>query len=289
MLKRLIVNADDFGLSAGVNQAVERAWQEGILTQASIMAGGDAFEDAVDIARRNPGLQVGLHLTLVQGRPVLPPEQIPGLVGPDGNFPDNPVTSGIRIFFDRGLREQLMREIEAQICRARDAGIPISHIDGHLNIQMHPTVFQILAELMPRYGITSFRITRERLRHNLAHDKGRVAGKSIEAFIFGALSNQAAPPLARLGIITADEVKGLLNSGRMAEAYILSILPGIVNGLTEIYFHPGILPDHQITARMPDYLHEEELAAILSPAVAETIKRIGITLCNYRGDIKTYA
>jgi len=86
MLKRLIINADDFGLSAGVNRAVEIAWQEGILTQASLISGGEAFEEAVEIAWRNPGLQVGLHLTLVQGTPVLPPEQIPGLVGNDGFF-----------------------------------------------------------------------------------------------------------------------------------------------------------------------------------------------------------
>ena len=121
MSRQLIITSDDFGLSSGVNQAVEKAWQDGILTCASIMPGAAAFDEAVDIARRNPGLQVGLHLTLVQGKSVLPPEQIPGLVDKAGNFSNNPVTSGMRYFFDKGLYKQIKREIEAQILKVREA------------------------------------------------------------------------------------------------------------------------------------------------------------------------
>src|SRR6185369_2877263 len=95
MSRQLIITSDDFGLSSGVNSAVEKAWQEGILTNASIMPGGNAFDEAVEIARRNPGLQVGLHLTLVQGKAVLSPSEIPGLVDASGNFRDNPVTAGM--------------------------------------------------------------------------------------------------------------------------------------------------------------------------------------------------
>lgn len=289
MLRQLVVNADDFGLSAGVNRAVEIAWQEGILTQASLMSGGSAFDEAVEIARRNPGLQIGLHLTLVQGKPVLPPERIPGLVGPDGLFPDNPIAVGMRLFFDRSIREQLRSEIEAQILKIREAGLPLSHIDGHLNIQMHPTVFEQLQELMPLYGITSFRITRERLRHNLAHDRSRIIGKSIERFIFGALSGHAEPGLQHIGIRHAAEVKGLLNSGSMTETYLLAILEGLEPGLTEIYFHPGCLPDQEIHRRMPDYRHKEELEALTSALVRSRLKDLGISLCNYRGEEKKYA
>lgn len=289
MLRRLIVNADDFGLSTGVNRAVELAWQQGILTQTSLMPGGAAFNEAVEIARQNPGLQVGLHLTLVQGRPVLPPEQIPGLVEPDGCFPDNPVTVGMRLFFDPTLRLQLRAEIEAQIRAVKQAGIPLSHIDGHLNIQMHPTVFALLAELMPRHGITSFRITRERLGRNLRHDRTRVVGKLAERFIFGTLSAHAAPTLKWHGITHASEIKGLLNSGRITEEYLLAMLDELDTGTTELYLHPGCLPDAEISRRMPDYHHEQELAALLSPAVKQRLKELGIRLCNYRGDEKTYA
>jgi len=285
-VKRLIITADDFGLSSGINRAVEQAWHDGLLTCASIMPGAGAFEEAADIARRNPGLQVGLHLTLVQGHAVLPPADIPGLADAEGNFSDNPVTAGIRYFFDRGLYFQLKREIEAQITRVLDAGIPLTHIDGHLNMHLHPTVFRILVELMPRYGITSFRLAQERLLHNLRFDRERKFGKTLECLIFGLLTGHARPELDRLGIRYAAEVKGVLNSGRMTEAYILGILGGVREGLTEIYFHPGILPDAEISRRMPDYRHQEELAAITSKAVRERLKQLQVQVQNYRGEVK---
>lgn len=288
-MRRLIVTADDFGLSAGVNRAVELAWQQGILTQTSLMAGGAAFDEAVAIAHRNPGLQVGLHLTLIQGRPVLPPERIPDLVGPNGCFPDNPVAVGTKLFFDPTLRLQLRAEIEAQILKLKQAGIPLSHIDGHLNIQMHPTVFALLTELMQLHGITSFRITRERLIRNLRHDRSRIVAKTAERLIFGALSAHAVPSLRWHGIVHAAEVKGILNSGRITEAYLLAVLGELGPGTTEIYLHPGCLPDDEISRRMPDYHHEQELAALLSPSVKQRLKELDLSLCNYRGDEKTYA
>jgi len=286
MPKQLIITSDDFGLSTGVNAAVEKGWQEGILTNASLMPGGAAFEQAVTIAKRNPGLQIGLHLTLVHGYSVLPHERIPGLVDESGAFRDNPVAAGMRYFFDKSIYKQLKNEIEAQIQKIVDAGISLSHIDGHLNIHLHPTVFAFLTELMPRYGITSFRLSQERLRHNLNFDQERKSGKTVERIIFGSLANHAEPKLRELGMRYAGEVKGVLNSGRMTEKYILNIIEGLQDGLTEIYFHPGILPDPEITRRMPDYRHQEELAAILSPAVRQRLKELQITVQNYRGDIK---
>jgi hopanoid biosynthesis associated protein HpnK len=285
-MKQLIITADDFGLSSGVNRAVEQGWNDGFLTCASIMPGAAAFEEAVDIGRRNTCLQIGLHLTLVQGRGVLPHAEIPELVDAGGNFSVNPVTAGFRYFLDRGLYCQLKREIEAQIMRVLDAGIVLSHIDGHLNMHLHPTVFRILAELMPRYGITTFRLARERLGHNLRFDRERIFGKALERLIFGFLTEHARPELDRMGIKYASEVKGVLNSGRMTEDYILKIIDGVQEGLTEIYFHPGILPDAEISRRMPDYRHQEELAAITSPLVRQRLQELQIQVQNYRGEVK---
>ena len=285
-MKRLIITADDFGLSSGVNRAVEQAWKNGLLTGASLMPGGAAFGEAVRIARRNPGLQVGLHLTLTQGKAVLSPAEIPSLVDAGGNFSDNPVTAGIRYFFDRGLYCQLKREIQAQIERVRDAGISLTHIDGHLNMHLHPTVFRILLELMPRYGIASFRLARERLAENLRFDRERLVGKYVENLIFGLLADHARPELDRIGIRYAVEVKGVLNSGRMTEGYVLNIVDGLQEGLTEIYFHPGILPDTEISRRMPGYRHQEELAAITSVALKARLIELRVQVQNYRGEIK---
>lgn len=285
-MKQLIITADDFGFSSGVNRAIEQGWKNGLLTVASIMPGAPAFAEAVKISRRNPGLQIGLHLTLVQGRSVLPPAQIPALVDADGNFFAHPVRAGIRYFLDRGLYCQLKREIEAQIKKVLDAGIALSHIDGHLNIHLHPTVLRILLELMPRYGISTFRLSQECLAENLRFDGQRKLGKILENLIFTSLVDHARPELDHIGVQYAAEVKGVLNSGRMTEEYVLTILDGIRDGLTEIYFHPGILPDAENSRRMPDYRHEEELAAIISPTVRERLKALQIQLQNYRGEVK---
>jgi chitin disaccharide deacetylase len=285
-MKELIINADDFGLSPGANKAIIRAWREGVLTSASLMVNGNAFTEAVSLAEENPGLQIGLHLTLVQGRSALSHGGFPSIADREGNFSNDPVHAGMRYFFLKSLRKQLRREIEGQIVKFRETELPLSHIDGHLNIHMHPVVFDILLELMPRHGITSFRLSRERLGVDLALAPRRYAGKAVDSFIFSRLAERCRPELDRQGIGYAVEVKGLLNSGRMNEEYLLKALDILREGLTEIYFHPGTLPDDEIRKWMPDYRHEEELAALVSPRVKERLKAQGITLRNYRGEVK---
>ncbi len=285
-MKELIINADDFGLSGGANRAIIKAWREGVLTGASLMVGGAAFAEAVSLAKENPGLQVGLHLTLVQGTAVFRGDELPALADREGSFADNPVYAGMRYFFAKGLRRTLYREIEAQLERFRETGLSLSHVDGHLNIHMHPVVFDRLEELMPRYGIRSFRLSRERLGPDLALAPRRRLGKAVDAFIFSRLANRCRPRLERLGIGHAVEVKGLLNSGSMTEEYLLNALDILQEGLTEIYFHPGLHPDDELSRWMPDYHHEEELAALTSPRVKEKIARLGIRLRNYRGERK---
>jgi hopanoid biosynthesis associated protein HpnK len=288
-MKELIVNADDFGLSSGANKAVVKAWREGILTSASLMVTGEAFDEAVTLARENPGLQVGLHLTLVQGRAALPHPGFPSIIDGSGGFTNDPVHAGMRYFFVKPLKKQLYREIEGQILKFAETGIPLTHIDGHLNIHMHPVVFDILVELMPRYGIKSFRLTRERLANNLVIDRRRIAGKAVDAFIFSSLAKRCEPRLDQLGISYATEVKGLLNSGSMTEGYLLKVLEALACGVTEIYFHPGCLPCAELTKWMPDYHHEGELAALTSLRVKEGLSRLGIKLRNYRGEEKVHA
>jgi hopanoid biosynthesis associated protein HpnK len=288
-MKELIINADDFGLSGGANRGIIKAWQQGILTSTSLMVGGGAFKEAVTLAGENPGLQVGLHLTLVQGRAVLERKGFPALVDENGDFGNDPVLAGMRYFFLKPLRKKLHLEIEAQIARCLDAGINLSHVDGHLNIHMHPVVFDILCELMPKYGIKSFRLSRESLAANLAVDRERVIGKCADAFIFASLARRCRSRLDRLGIRYAAEVKGLLNSGRMTEDYLLQALDRVGDGLTEIYFHPGCRPCAELDRWMPAYRHDDELAALISAQVSGKLARLGIRLRNYRGEEKTYA
>jgi hopanoid biosynthesis associated protein HpnK len=287
-MKELIINADDFGLSSGANQGIIKGWQQGILTSASLMVAGTAFEEALILAKENPGLQVGLHLTLVQGRAILDRQGFPHLADAGGNFGHDPVLAGMRYFFVKPLRKRLYAEIEAQIGKCLEAGIALNHLDGHLNIHMHPVVFDILCELMPKYGIKTFRLSRENLFANLAVDRRRVLGKCADAFIFARLARHCKSRLDRLGISYAAEVKGLLNSGRMTENYLLQALDSVTEGLTEIYFHPGCRPCAELDRWMPDYRHDEELAALTSVQVAKKMDRLGIRLRNYRGEVKNY-
>src|SRR5262245_59841247 len=161
MSRRLIVNADDFGRSRSINEAVIRAHREGVLTSASLMVNEPASDEAVALAKENPALGVSLHLTLLCGHAALPPRIIAGLANARGEFSNNPVTTGARYFANRGLRPQLRAEIHAQFDRFRATGLPLDHVNGHLHFHLHPTVFGILVEDAAQLGIRHMRLTRE--------------------------------------------------------------------------------------------------------------------------------
>src|SRR5437763_3747350 len=157
--RRLVVNADDFGRSPSINQAVIRAHREGILTTASLMVNESRFEQAVALARECPNLGVGLHLTLLCGHSALLAEHIPGLINAKQEFSNSPAGAGFRYFFRRELREQLRAEIRAQFQKFRATGLPLDHVNGHLHLHLHPTVFRILMEDAAELGIKHLRLT----------------------------------------------------------------------------------------------------------------------------------
>src|SRR5689334_21835218 len=186
--KRLIVNADDFGRSPAINTAIIPAHREGILTTASLMVNGQACREAVELAWQNPKLGVGLHLTLVCGFSALSAEQIPDLVSQGHCFSDDPVRTGMALFFRRGLRSQLHREIAAQFRKFQQTGLPLDHVNGHLNIHLHPTVFRMLMDDAAQWGIRNFRLTQDPLWLNLRLGRGRWAYRLSHALVFGILS-----------------------------------------------------------------------------------------------------
>src|SRR5579864_183500 len=155
---RLIVNADDFGRSSQINRAVLRAYREGILGSASLMVAGDAAEEAIEMARQNPGLAVGLHLVVVDGPPVLPAARLRHLVDDRGRLPDAPVRLGMKYAFSRRARRELAAEVAAQFERFAATGLPLSHVDGHQHMHMHPVVFDLLLPLGTKFGAGRVRI-----------------------------------------------------------------------------------------------------------------------------------
>ncbi len=281
-MKRLIVTGDDFGLSPAVNQAIVKAHEHGVLTSASLMVNGSAASEAVVLAKAHPTLAVGLHLVLCQGRATLAPHEIPGLVDAEGNFSRGPVRAGLRYFFMRSLQPQLRREIEAQIAAFAATGLILSHLDGHLNLHLHPTVLAILLELAGRYRIHAVRLPLDDLRVILALDRKRLGYKLSHAVIFGVLCRCARGRLVRAGIRVADRVYGLLQSGDMNEAFLLGLLPRIRDGLVEWYCHVGLPPCPELEHWTPTYRHRQELEALTSERVLKAVAAQGLVLTSYR-------
>jgi hopanoid biosynthesis associated protein HpnK len=268
--RRLIVNADDFGRSASINQAVIRAHREGILTTASLMVNEPACEEAVALARENPTLGVGLHLTLLCGHSALPPAEVPGLVNPNGEFSNNPAGAGFRYFFQRSLREPLRREIHAQFQKFRATRLPLDHVNGHLHLHLHPTVFRILMADASQLGIKRLRLTFDPFRLNLGAASGHLAYRVLHVAIFHSLSARARPALAQRGIRHTEAVFGLLQNARVDEAYVGRLLPQLPAGDSELYSHPSL--DE----------FKNEFDALISPGVQDQVKQLGIKLIRYQ-------
>ena len=268
--RRLIVNADDFGRSHSINEAVIRAHRHGILTSASLMVNEPACGKAVTLAGENPRLGVGLHLVLLQGHSALPPEKIPGLVNARGEFSNSPVGTGMNYFFKRRLREQLRAEIHAQFEKFHATGLPLDHVNGHLHLHLHPTVFKILMDDADKLGIRHFRLTRDCLARSRRMANGRWFYRVSHAAIYAWLSRRAREPLRRRGIRHAQITFGLLQNARVDEDYILKLLPELPPGDSELYSHPSL----------DEFKHEFD--ALVSPRVEEQTKQLGIELIRYQ-------
>ncbi len=240
MERRLIVNADDFGRSPSINAAVIRAHREGILTTASLMVNEPACAAAVALAREHPGLGVGLHLALLCGHAALPPAEIPGLAGPSGRFAEGPVAAGFRYFFRRELRAQLTRELAAQFARFRATGLPLDHVNGHLHLHLHPTVFGILVAHAEEWGIRHLRLTFDPWRLNSGLAGGSWLYRVSHYLIYRILAARARPVLARVGIRHTHRVFGLLQNGRVDEDYVAGLLARLPAGDSELYSHPSL-------------------------------------------------
>jgi hopanoid biosynthesis associated protein HpnK len=273
-LKRLIVTADDFGLTIPVNEAVEEGHRRGILTAASLMVSGDAAADAVARAKRLPTLGVGLHLVLVDGVPVLPPEQIPALVGRDGRFLPNVFVQGLRIFSLPSARRQLAAEIRAQLEAFRATGLALDHVNAHHHFHLHPTIGQILLRVAPEFGIRAVRLPLE----------PSVASGQPWAWLTRWMESRHAhrlwENLDAAGIAHNDRIFGLADTGAMTAERARQYLERLPDGVSEIYFHPAAVRPSVWPA---EYRCAEEAAALIDPEIQAIVARRGIELMPFAG------
>ncbi len=270
MRRRLIVNADDFGRSHSINQAVIRAHREGILTTASVMVNEYAFDEAVEFARENPKLGVGLHISTVCGRSALAPEKIPNLVNANGEFTNNPAAAGMRYFFSPACRRQLRAEITAQFEKFHATGLPLDHVNGHLHLHMHPAIFSILVENAERFGIRRMRFTNDRFFLNARIASGEWIYRIGHSVIFKFLSSWERSTFKRKQFAHTDAVFGLLQNARVDEQFVTKLLPLLPAGVSELYSHPSL-----------DQF-KNEFDALISPKTKALVRDLGIELIRYQ-------
>jgi hopanoid biosynthesis associated protein HpnK len=253
----LIITADDFGLHASVNIAVERAYRDGVLSAASLMVAAPAAGDAVARARANPGLRVGLHLVLADGRAMLPARAIPDLVDRDGRFGSRMVRDGARFFMLPHVRRQLAGEIRAQFEAFAATGLVLDHANAHKHFHLHPTILSLMIAIGRAYGLRAIRLPRA------AH---------VDPWLLpwiGLLQRR----LRASGIGHNDYMVGLHESGRLDESTMLSALGSLPQqGLGEIYLHPALRS--AVPGGAPGYRHADELAALVSPRVRHARERL---------------
>jgi len=266
--RRAIFSADDFGLSLAVNEGIERAHREGLLSTASLMVAGEAAADAVRRAQRMPDLKVGLHLVAIEGPAVLPPSDIAALLDVEGHIPSDQLGLGLRYAFSPRVRAQLAREIAAQFRAFAATGLPLDHANAHKHMHLHPYVGARLMAEGRGHGLRALRIPAEPAAVMTALGARQGIGARALLGWTRLLRRQAR----RAGLTTNDYAFGIAWSGGMTESRLLRLLPKLPAGLSEIYFHPAAGRDALLDRLMPGYAHEGELAALLSPALRTAVR-----------------
>jgi chitin disaccharide deacetylase len=282
----LIINGDDFGYSEAVNRAIVLAHREGVLTSCSLMVNEGAAPHAVELARSNPSLAVGLHLALVQGRSALPHAELPHITDPNGNFTTSPFRAGVHYYFSPAARRELRREMRAQFERFTSTGLRFSHVDGHAHLHQHPVIFDELIKLCEEFDVRRVRVVKGEVRLSLKLDRKNLPGKLILGTVYNLLGRSAERRLRGRGFAQPQKVYGLLQSGDMNEDYLLGLIrligrPDQFDAASgEIYAHP-LAFDADESAKRENPGGERELKALISARVRSAIETAGFRPTTY--------
>jgi hopanoid biosynthesis associated protein HpnK len=278
MQRFLIVTADDFGLHESVNEAIERASRDGILTAASLMVGAAAAADAIRRARELPRLRVGLHLVLADGRAVLGPDLIPDLADQSGRMNSRMFVNGVRFFAVPKLRRQLEAEIRAQFSAFARTGLTLDHVNVHKHFHLHPTLLEMLLRIGSEYGVPAVRVPDEPLW--FAARGGRWI-PWMSAAMLAPWNSMMKRRLRAARMLHNDSIFGVAASGAMDEETLLAVLARLPAGITEIYLHPATLSGSAIAPSMNGYRHADEFAALLSARVRAAVAAAAVERGGY--------
>ena len=259
-MKSVLVTADDFGLCDEVNEAVFLLHDRGVVTRTSVMVNSPSFDSGLEGLRRRPGLGTGIHLNMTDGRPVLPPEQVPSLVGRDGCFPGGRHYAVLAYLLSgRISMNELRAEWRAQIAKARAAGLELGHLNAHGHLHLLPPLHGVVADLLEESGIPCVRLV--------------LGGGSLRGCILAPCSRRLLGLLRRRGIEVRhpDRVLGLGHQGGLTAAAVARLLGSGGSGVTELLVHPatGDNPHH----RRWSYAGARELESLLSEDVAPLLRR----------------
>lgn len=278
-MKRAIISADDFGLSVEVNEAIEIAHREGVLSTASLMVAGPAAEDAIERAKRLPNLGVGLHLVVIEGASVLPHTRLPLVTQPDGWFSSSQLGLGIDYFFRPEGRKELAAEITAQFEAFRLTGLVLDHANAHKHMHLHPTVGRLLIDIGKQYGLRAVRTPLEPPEPLYA------AGTYTDTLGDAALrrwTNLLRHQILSAGLVTNDWCFGLAWSGHMTADRVAALAAHLPEGVSEIYFHPATHKNALLQKLMPTYEHKAEFEALCSSGFRAGLEHSHAVLSGWR-------
>lgn len=275
-MKNLIVNADDFGRHVLINRAVERAFSGGCLKSASLMAGGIAFDDAVNLAKNLRGLGVGIHFTLANGNPILPPEEIPTLIA-DGKFHGDYVTFLKRYLSGKISLDEIRSELAAQLEKISRTGLTITHFDSHQHLHHVPGIIDIVLELAAAKNISAMRVAETKIFDGELKNFGQLIGRAG----LSSLAKFAAHRAHKKNFVTPEHFAGIVAGESVSENFLLKLIENLREGTTEIMLHPGT--DNKILRGFCDWAHdfEEELNAVTSPKVLSLLAEKNISAINF--------
>jgi len=280
--RRLIVTVDDFGLSIPVNEAIERGHREGIVTAASLMVAEPAASDAIERARANPSLAVGLHVVVVAGRPLLPPERIPDLAGRDGMFSNELARAGVKYFFSRRAQRQLEDEVRAQFEAFRATGLALDHVNAQCHYHLHPTVLGTILSVARDYGRPPIRIPAEPFFASWSATHRDMGGRLWHALFLTPFLQLMKLRLWAAHVRYNDHVFGYNDTGHMTQERVLEFLVALPPGTTEMYFHAATRRWPGIARDLESYQLEDEFAALVSPRVADAVQAGAIERIAFR-------